>query len=112
MGDMLEEIWQRQRELHDMYRKERYPAGIDSMDEIRLLTLAAMVELGEALQLTPWKPWKKPELVDFPKLKEELADVMHFYVELCIIIGFDAGDMYQAYMSKAKVNEQRTMGDY
>lgn len=125
MNDMLVEVFERQVQLrkrylqhydrHAVQNKQDQPGFGRPVDtgEVRLLALALVVEMGELMQKLNWKPWKRTSMiVSQAEVKDELADVMHFYVELCVVLGFSAGDMYRAYMDKADVNENRQQGGY
>lgn len=70
-------------------------------------------ELSEAMQLLKNKPWR---LTDTPVSQEEwfeeMADAMHFFVEMCITGGMTAEGLHRWYLGKAKINEQRLEGGY
>jgi dimeric dUTPase (all-alpha-NTP-PPase superfamily) len=114
-GDMLASIFERQVELRGLYmlNYERSAVIAGKESEIRLLTLAAMTELAELLQLHNWKPWKRAKKSVSPTaVLDELSDVVHFVFELAIVMGFNAQDIYNAYMAKADVNERRQNDGY
>lgn len=114
--DKLDAIFIRQKQLSALYKSRGHGGdreGIYGMEEVRLLALALMVETGEMLQKLNWKPWKKTKkFVDRLAVLEELADMMHFYVEMCVVLGFSAGDISAAYHAKSDVNEKRVAEGY
>jgi dimeric dUTPase (all-alpha-NTP-PPase superfamily) len=109
MKDMLEEIFKRQEFLqkklgvYPTYMNETY---------IKDMTLASIVELTEVLNETPWKPWKKQQKIDREKYAEELADVLHFIINLCLAAGITPNELYTRYINKNKINQDRNKGGY
>ena len=56
-----------------------------------------------------WKPWKTSRgIKDMPAYREELADVMHFILDLYLAAGLSGEDIYQDYMAKHNKNMDRT----
>ena len=83
--------------------------GIErNYENIRTCFTAAVVELSEFMQEINWKPWKNTKKDENrAKILEELVDVLHFYVELCILMGFDSEEIFHAYEAKMEVNHKR-----
>lgn len=79
---------------------------------INMNVLALQVELGEAIQETCWKNWKKNQVLNKDKFKEELVDCLHFYINLCLAAGFNAKSLEKAYFSKNKINFKRKKDGY
>lgn len=75
-------------------------------------TLAAMVELGEFIQETPWKTWKQNQKLNREKAIEELVDVWHFIINLSLAFDLSAEELYMAFMSKNKKNFKRQEDGY
>lgn len=71
-------------------------------------------ELSEAMQhLDGSKSWKEnPRITDREAFVEEMADSLHFFVELCILAGIDAESLFLAYFAKAIVNTSRIENSY
>lgn len=86
--------------------------GLDFDDRtwIQKQALALMVELGEVLEAAQFKWWKNPEPWDRAHLHEELVDVLHFYVAMCLAAGMSADDLYQGYLAKNQENFRRQAG--
>lgn len=79
-----------------------------SADTVRTLFTAITVEMAEVIQELNWKPWKKTQKkVASGKVLEELVDVLFFYLELCIVLGFSHRDIFEAYKRKLEVNNKR-----
>jgi len=70
-------------------------------------------ELDEAMNTLKNKPWKQSEVhTDEVHFYEELADALHFFLELCITAGMTAEDLARVYHRKHAVNEFRQRSNY
>jgi hypothetical protein len=113
--DMLADIFQRQADLARYYAEVR-PDGFYSrppMERCTTWTRAIVHECCELDNELGWKPWKNP-----PKLDEtrearlmEMADIVHFVVQLALDQGFSAEHLYRAYVQKNAENRQRQQSD-
>lgn len=125
-GDMLENVFSRQRELMETYhhierkngllQTEDVPVDLHSAQgQARLKDFAWRVteEIGEAMNCLKNKPWKQTQmLTDEVHYIEELVDAFHFFVELCILSGLSAEDLFRMYFSKSEVNKFRQRSQY
>lgn len=85
----------------------------DVQDAIRESMGNLIEELGEARNKLKAKPWKRTySLTNVEDYNEELADAVHFFVELLILSGWSAEDVFRHYFKKADVNQTRRDGDY
>jgi dimeric dUTPase (all-alpha-NTP-PPase superfamily) len=73
-------------------------------------TLAMLSELAELIDEVNFKWWKNEKPVDIDKVKEELVDILHFFVSMCIKTGMDAEELHQRYLDKNKENFARQQG--
>ncbi|MBU1449306.1 dUTP diphosphatase [Patescibacteria group bacterium] len=81
--------------------------------QIKNYVLALDVELAEFLSEINWKPWKKEQKeLDFDKLKEELIDILHFFLILCLLLGLDADEIKSIYDKKMLLNIKRQQNNY
>lgn len=123
-GDMLKDIFTMQHKLQEKYcHIERrnscyYPESV-CIDEpadqnfIKGMAFRCITELIEATECMRNKPWKQTHVVtDVEHMKEEIADALHFFVELCLLLGMSAEDLYTYYMKKNKVNDWRIETKY
>jgi len=130
VGDMLEEIFRRQKELLDKYipieiRNGRsfpvsrppfktgdldHPAGQAFLkDEI----MRVVIELVEAADCLKNKYWKTTQMqTDLFHFIEELVDAFHFFVELMIWLDVDARKLRDMYLKKNAVNQFRQRTNY
>lgn len=88
-----------ERDLH--FTKEQW---------IQKRMLALLSELTEVLDEVNFKWWKNPKPVNDADLKEELVDVLHFYIGMCLDAGMTADELYEIYLKKNKENYDRQMG--
>jgi NTP pyrophosphatase (non-canonical NTP hydrolase) len=71
-------------------------------------------ELSEAMaHLDGSKSWKdKPRVTNVQEFHEEIADALHFFIELCILAGLDAEPLFIEYFRKSLVNFNRNASGY
>ncbi|QDP45220.1 nucleotide pyrophosphohydrolase [Gordonia phage Mayweather] len=70
-------------------------------------------ELYEAVGLLKNKPWKQTfREPDREAFLEEIADVWHFFIELHLVAGISAEEVFRQYFRKTLINEQRRASDY
>ena len=126
IGDQLEAIFTRQRELMEKYDDiERRNGSLQTGDvpvdlndhrgQARLKDFAWRIteELGEAMNCLKNKPWKQTQMeTDQTHYAEEIVDALHFFVELCILSGFDAKTLTEMYLKKSQVNKFRQRSNY
>lgn len=109
MGDRLEEIFLKQQRFNDQVRRER-DIDWDQTTWLQKDALALMVELAEVVEEARFKWWKNREPILKEKLYEELVDVMHFFVSLCLDAGMTSDDLYRGYLAKNRENFRRQQG--
>ena len=107
--DKLEEIFRLQGLLQDRLKEER---GLNfSMEEwLQRQTLAMVSELAELLEEVNFKWWKNPHELNSEHIHEELCDILHFFIAMCIESGMDAEKLYQVYTAKNHENHLRQDG--
>ena len=74
------------------------------------LVLAMISELSEVLDEVNFKWWKNKRPVNTEALQDELVDVLHFFVSMCLRAGMSAEDLYRKYCEKNKENFNRQYG--
>lgn len=95
----LEQAWGRLPELTDAEAVSEY---------IRQTVLCATDELHELLHEVHWKPWKEGHGIrDVEAYREELADVVHFVLDLYLAAGLTGDDLVNDYFSKHHENVRR-----
>jgi dimeric dUTPase (all-alpha-NTP-PPase superfamily) len=88
--------------------------GTALVDYIRLNVLALTDELHEALGEIHWKPWATapPGFRDRERYVEEIADALHFLLNLCLAGRISADELMSAFEGKNAVNHQRQDAGY
>lgn len=112
IADSLARAFQLQRRLQARLNGGLVPDVAEDTQYVKDMFLALYDEVGEALRTTPWKPWKKEQELDRESLKDELVDVMHFFVNLCLAAGMSATELYRRFEGKNKENHERQDGGY
>lgn len=112
--DMLKLAMNLQRELQTKtYGKDIMDLPVDErIVEFRTHLLALEDELHEALAEMSWKPWAKAEYFNEKEVKGELVDAFHFFMNLCLIAGMDADELFARYCAKRDVNIKRQEDGY
>lgn len=124
MSDKLDRIFELQRVLMrrlDVPQAEQ--PGDRTPETLRHwhkeLGTAIMIEAAELFDWAPWKHWSTrsgnkqveqdqlygPEHLH--EIKMEIVDVLHFTLELAIVLGMTASDVYELYLEKNKINHER-----
>ncbi len=109
MDDRLQTIFTWQDTFNQMVRRERQ-LDFDQSTWIQKMGLALLVELGEVMEEARYKWWKNQTPIEPTKLHEELVDVFHFFVSMCLDAGLDAEGLYQGYLAKNRENFDRQRG--
>lgn len=108
--DRLEEIFALQKQFNDDIIRTRKLDQVNDDQWMQRYMMAMFVEMAELMDETNYKWWKNPKEVDKDALKEELVDILHFFVSLCIRSGMNAQDLYARYLEKNKENILRQQG--
>ena len=119
--DKLEIAFKLQQEYMDMLvehdRLPEYPVDLTTKPGQRLVKETAfncVAELMEATVVLKNKMHRLSEdtAVDFPHYREELGDAYAFLMEICIISGISAQDLYEEYVRKNAVVRKRLQEGY
>jgi hypothetical protein len=120
--DKLREMFLQQEDFMRLLKEHRgfsgWPVDITTkigQKECRDIGLNSIEEFFEALaHLKNWKKHRKSEIQEFdrPAFLEELSDMMHYFVELLLMLGVTPEEFYRAYMKKGEINEKRIKGNY
>lgn len=100
MQRKVESAWGRLPNTNDPEAVSRY---------VREVILCTTDELHEVLAEVHWKPWKdKSGIKDLEAYREEMADVLHFILDLYLAAGLTGKDIVVDYMTKHYENMSRT----
>ncbi|NLT98292.1 MAG: dUTPase [Christensenellaceae bacterium] len=108
--DKLESIFKYQSLFDTELAEKRGLTGIPMEVWIQRETLAMLSELAELIDEVNFKWWKNPRPVDLDNVKNELVDILHFFVSMCLKTGMDADELYRRYLEKNKENFARQHG--
>lgn len=108
--DKLNEIFMMQRAFDEELCIRRSLGGITMEDWLQKESIALIAELMEMLDEVNYKWWKNPKEIDMDAVKEEMVDVLHFFVSMCIKMGMDADELHRRYLDKNKENFDRQHG--
>lgn len=103
-------------DLAKRLQRERYGNEPEEMEGkayaeyLRLNFTAAVVELGEYMQLAKWKPYKTEGRDDETRAEriEELVDVLHHVANILVLERVTDLELTDAYLAKVEKNRQRT----
>ena len=107
--DKLDHIFELQKGFQDKLRVERN-LNFTTEEWIQKQTLAMISELAELLDEVNFKWWKNPHELNKESLHEELSDILHFFISMCLEAGMTAEDLYNVYVGKNKENHARQDG--
>ena len=110
MNDKLDTIFQMQNALNEDIIARRGLEGIPDEVWIQKHMLAMLSEMAEVLDEVNFKWWKNPKPVNHDALCEELVDVLHLYVSMCLKAGMDADELFRRYLAKNEENFRRQQG--
>jgi len=107
--DKLEHIFELQKGFQDKIKRER---NLEFTPDqwIQKQTLAMISELAELLDEVNFKWWKNPHELNNANIREELSDILHFFISMCLEAGMTADDLYNVYVGKNKENHARQDG--
>ena len=108
--DKLDEIFYWQTKFDKELIENRKLDHFTFEDWMQKETIALISELCEMLRETNFKWWKNPKEVNMDLVKEELVDVLHFFISMCAKSGMDGQELYDLYMAKNKENFDRQHG--
>ena len=108
--DKLDTIFAMQQRLNEDIIARRGLEGISDTVWIQRQTLAMISEMAELLEEVNFKWWKNPKPIDKDAVREELVDILHFFVSMCLDAGMDADEMYTMYLDKNHENFKRQDG--
>jgi NTP pyrophosphatase (non-canonical NTP hydrolase) len=115
MSDRLDDLFAMQAELAAMFRAAR-PEGFYALPPIEQSTMWTRALVHEACELEDelnWKPWKNPQDLtqNRDRRLDEMADILHFFLQLALDQGFTADEIFAAYARKHAENHRRQVSD-
>ena len=80
--DKLEHIFALQASFQDKLKQDRGLADMPMEQWLQKQTLAMVSELAELLEEVNFKWWKNPHALNQQNIREELSDILHFFVSM------------------------------
>ncbi len=108
--DKLDIIFNMQESFDNSLIAKRGLQDISMEEWMQKEVLAMISELAELLDEVNFKWWKNKKPVEPEKVKEELIDILHFFVSMCIKAGMDSKEVFTRYIQKNKENFDRQDG--
>lgn len=108
--DKLDTIFAMQKRLNDDIVARRGLEGISQSEWMQKLTLAMLSEMAELLDEVNFKWWKNEKPIDRDAMCEEITDILHFFISLCLRAGMDADELFRRYLAKNEENFKRQEG--
>ena len=118
--DKLNEMFNIQKKLQVKLRVyDKIKNKSDKQQYVNQMLLAIFEETVEVMRKTSYKNpkfvkfgWKKNQKWDNNKFKEEIIDLWHFLINLCLICGMDSDEFFKIYLSKNEENFKRQKNNY
>lgn len=121
MADKLEKVFLLQKEFMDMLVEHdkfpEYPVDLTTKQGQRFVkecTWNLVEELAEASFTLKNRQHKLTDdnEVDFLHYKEELGDAFAYFLEICLLSGISANDLYEEYSRKNNIVRNRLKNGY
>ena len=84
--------------------------GISMEEWLQRQTLALLSEMAELLNEVNFKWWKNPRPVNDDNVRDELVDMLHFFLSMCLSAGLTPDELFERYLRKNKINFDRQRG--
>ncbi|MBQ3168913.1 MAG: dUTPase [Clostridia bacterium] len=108
--DKLDKIFEMQEKLNSDIIEKRNLHGIPDDKWIQMQTLAMLSEIAELIDEVNFKWWKNPKPVNSDNVKDELVDILHFFVSMCLRAHMTPEELFERYLDKNKENFNRQLG--
>ena len=108
--DKLDIIFAMQEKFDQDIIKNRGLQGVTPEEWIQKQTLAMLSELAELIAEVNFKWWKNPKPVVTDNVREELVDILHFFVGMCNRSGMGSEELFARYIKKNEENFKRQYG--
>ena len=108
--DKLDIIFAMQEKFDQDVIKNRGLQDVTPEEWIQKQTLAMLSELAELIAEVNFKWWKNPRPVSEDNVREELVDILHFFVGMCNRAGMGSEELFGRYIKKNEENFKRQYG--
>ncbi len=108
--DKLDTIFYMQEKFDQDVIKNRHLEDVTPEQWIQKQTLAMLSELAELIAEVNFKWWKNAKEINSDNVKEEIVDILHFFVGMCNRSGMNSEELFDRYMKKNEENFRRQYG--
>ena len=108
--DKLDIIFAMQEKFDQDVIKNRGLQDVTPEEWVQKQTLAMLSELAELIAEVNFKWWKNPKPVVTDNVREELVDILHFFVGMCNRSGMGSEELFARYIKKNEENFKRQYG--
>ena len=108
--DKLDIIFAMQEKFDTDVMRNRGLENVSPEEWIQKQTLAMLSELAELIAEVNFKWWKNPRPVNVDNVREELVDILHFFVGMCNRSGMGSAELFERYIKKNEENFKRQYG--
>ncbi len=108
--DKLDVIFDMQEKFDQDVIANRGLENITPEEWIQKQTLAMLSELAELIAEVNFKWWKNSKPINIDNVREELVDVLHFFVGMCNRAGMGSEELFSRYIKKNEENFKRQYG--
>ncbi len=108
--DKLDIIFAMQEKFDQDVIRNRGLQEVTPEEWIQKQTLAMLSELAELIAEVNFKWWKNPKPVVTDNVREELVDILHFFVGMCNRSGMGSEELFARYIKKNEENFKRQYG--
>lgn len=102
--------------MFDMQKKLQKQLGYNFIafdnNYFNLMFIGCITELSEVIENTMWKPWKLSSRNNIIKTQEELIDVFHFLINMCIACNLSPEELFEKFIKKNNENMERNKHGY
>ncbi len=107
---LLQELLDKQSDMQKTYFPKLQDLSIE--EQLLINTRAIIHETVEVERELNWKHWKKPTLVNYDSIANEVVDQFIFLINEINICGMNAVEVFDRTMRKINVNIERQKSGY
>jgi len=108
MQNKLQNIFQKQKEFQLNFYNPDNMSEEQKINLTKEFILCMHRELGEILNIIPWKLHRKnTKQYNVDDLKEEIIDCFKYLLNLCLIWNLDSSSFENLFYNKSKIVEER-----
>lgn len=118
--DKLDIIFRKQKELQinlGVFKKMKNASMKQQF--INQMILSIHEETVEIMKETAYKNpnyvpfgWKKGQEFNLENYKKEIADLLHFIINLCLVVNMTSEELFKLYLNKNRENHERKRNNY